>query len=95
MPMPIRNRLDENDDDRHSSSLTGVVVVLVVLVTSLVIVRKLQVRSLLEECIMSQRPACEVTADQLRISRLLDRVLGWEHSGLEGPLTNRGRPAGH
>jgi hypothetical protein len=93
--MHSHNRLDENDDDRHSSSLTESVMVLVVFATSSVIVRKLQVRYMHEECIMSQRPACEVTVNQVRISRLLDRVLGWEHSGLESPLTNRGRPAVH
>ena len=66
---------DENDADRYSSSLTAVVAVLVVLIMSLVIVRELQVRSILRECRLVQRPACETAADQLRVSRLLDRVL--------------------
>jgi hypothetical protein len=52
------------------------VALLVVLVVSLVIVRKLQVRLILEECDLSLHPACEVTADRLRVSRLFDRASG-------------------
>jgi len=72
MPIPAHHRSDENDDDRHSSSLAGLVALLVVLVISLIIVRKLQVRHMLEECDLTLHPACEVTADQLRVSRLFD-----------------------
>jgi hypothetical protein len=75
MPIPIRNRSDEDDEDRRSSSLAGLVVLLVVLVISLMIVRKLQVRQMLEECALAPHPACEVTADQLRVSRLFDRAM--------------------
>jgi hypothetical protein len=74
MPIPIRNRSDESDEDRRSSSLAGLVALLVVLVISLMIVRKLQVRHMLEECALAPHPACEVAADQLRVSRLFDRA---------------------
>jgi len=75
LPIPPRNRPYETDEDRHSASLIGLVALLVVLVISLAIVRKLQVRLILEECDLSLHPACEMTADQLRVSRLFDRVL--------------------
>jgi hypothetical protein len=40
-----------------------------------VIVRELQVHSILQKCRLSQRPACETTVDRLRVSHLLDSVL--------------------
>jgi len=73
MPIPPRNRPDETDEDRRSSSLAGLAALLVVLVISLIIVRKLQVRHMFEECALAPHPACEVTADQLRVSHLFDR----------------------
>ncbi len=73
----MRNNEASNvGDDRRSSSLAGVIAVLLVLVISLVVVRKLQVRVLLEGCMQTQSPACEMTVDRLRVSRLLDRFTG-------------------
>ena len=71
----IPNEPDEDEADRYSSNLAAVVAVLLVLIMSLVIVRKLQVRSMLQECRLSQRQACETTVDRLRVSHSLDRVL--------------------
>jgi hypothetical protein len=71
----IPNEPDENDADRYSSSLAAVIAVLIVLIMSLVIVRELQVYSILQKCRLSQRPACETTVDRLRVSHLLDSVL--------------------
>src|ERR1700733_4598013 len=58
----------ENDADRYSTSLAAVVTVLIVLIMSLVIVREPQVRSILQECRLSQRTLCETTADRLRVN---------------------------
>jgi hypothetical protein len=71
----IPNEPGENDADRYSSGLAAVVAVLIVLVMSLVIVPKLKVLSILQECRLSQHSACETTVDRLRVSHLLDSVL--------------------
>ncbi len=65
----------DTGDDRLTSSLAGIVVVLLVLVVSLIVVRKLQVRVLLEGCMQTQSPACEMTADRPRVSRFLDHFV--------------------
>jgi hypothetical protein len=65
-----------DDDARHTTSLAGLAAVLLLVVLSLVVVRKLQVRSMLEACAMSQAPGCETAADDLRVSRLVDRLWG-------------------
>ncbi len=65
-----------DDDTRHTTSLAGLAAVLLLVVLSLVVVRKLQVRSMLEACAMSQAPGCETAADDLRVSRLMDRLWG-------------------
>ena len=61
-------------DDCRTSSLAGMAMVLVIVIVSLVVVRKLQVRVLLEACMQAQNPGCELTVDRLRVSRLLDRI---------------------
>jgi hypothetical protein len=71
----IPDEPDENDVDRCSSNLAAVIAVLIVLIMSLVIVRELQMHSILQKCRLSQRPACETTVDRLRVSHLLGRVL--------------------
>jgi hypothetical protein len=63
-----------DDADRLTASLTAAVAVLILVVVSLVIVRKLQVRVLLEECVMSQSPGCEAAIEHLRVSRMIDRL---------------------
>jgi hypothetical protein len=74
----MRRRGDQEqiEDDRLSMSLAGFAVVLVVVVVSLIVVRKLQVRTILEACLMAQRPACEAAVDPIRVSRLLDHIFG-------------------
>ncbi len=56
-----------------ASNLVAMVALLVVLVVATVIVRNLQVCSMIEDCMMSQRPSCELVADRLRLSRLFTR----------------------
>ena len=70
------NEASDVGDDRRSSSLAGVVAVLLVLVVSLVVMRKLQVRIVLEGCMQTQSPACAMTVDRLRVSRLINRFTG-------------------
>lgn len=65
-----------DDDARQTTSLAGLATVLLLVVLSLVVVRKLQVRSMLEACAMSQAPGCETAADDLRVSRIMDRLSG-------------------
>ena len=66
--------MSATNGDRRTSSLAALAVILIIVTVSLVIVRKLQVRVLLEACVQTQRPGCELTADRLRVSRLLDRL---------------------
>lgn len=63
---------DHDDHGRTTRDLAGIVVVLVVVVTALVVIRKLQVRSILTECVAAQQPACGATVERLRVSRLID-----------------------
>ena len=70
--MRARDRWFETDEDRQSSSLAAALALLVLVIVSLVVVRKLQVRSMLEECMLSQRPGCAATVDRLRVSVLID-----------------------
>jgi len=65
-----------DDDARRTTSLAGLAAVLLLVVLSLVVVRKLQVRSMLEACAMSQAPRCETATDGLRVSRFMDRLWG-------------------
>lgn len=62
-----------DDDARVSASLMALAAVLLLLVTSTVVIRKLQVRCMMEACLMSGQPGCEYKADQLRVSRVMDR----------------------
>lgn len=69
-PMRQARAFDDDDKARQTSSLAGVVAVLLIIVMSLFVIRKLQVRAMLEECLTSQRPGCELAVDRLRVSRL-------------------------
>ena len=66
-----------NDADLCASNRVGLAVTLVFLIVSFVVVRKLQVRVLLETCMQTQSPGCELTVDRLRVSRFLDRIVTW------------------
>jgi hypothetical protein len=48
-------------------------VTLLLVVLCLIIVRKLQVRSMLEDCVMSGRPGCVEAADRFRVSLMFSR----------------------
>ena len=72
---PIRSGHD--DPERRTRSLGGIAAVLVVVILALVVVRKLQVRSILADCMAAQRPGCETMVEGLRISRQIDRL--WDH----------------
>ncbi len=63
-------------DARRTTSFAGIAAILLLMVLSLVVIRKLQVRSMLEACAMSQAPGCETAADDLRVSLLMDRLWG-------------------
>lgn len=63
-----------DEDERSTRSIAGLAAVLFVVVISLVVIRKLQVRSMLEDCLLTQRPACEVALDRLRVSRAIDSI---------------------
>lgn len=75
--MPLqRDEAISETDCRTTSSLTGMAAVLVLVIVALVVTRKLQVRAIMEECLMTQRPSCELAADRLRVSRLAGRIWG-------------------
>lgn len=65
-----------HDPDRSTNNLAAIAAVLFIVALSLIVVRKLQVRCMLEACLMSQSPGCEVKLDRLRVSNLLTRVVG-------------------
>ena len=67
---------DEYEAHRRTNSLAGLVAVLLLVVLALVVVRKRQVRSMLEDCIMSQQLGCEAAVEHLRVSKLMDRLWG-------------------
>ncbi len=72
----LRDRTS-NESDRQTNNLAAIAAVLIVVVVSLIIVRKLQVRYMLESCLMYQTPGCEAVIDRLRVSTISKRVLGW------------------
>ncbi|MEJ1977203.1 MAG: hypothetical protein WDN49_14940 [Acetobacteraceae bacterium] len=59
---------DDDGANRRTASLAGLAATLFIFVLALVIVRKLQVRCMLEECLSSGRPGCEYAVDRLRVS---------------------------
>lgn len=68
-------RINDRDEASHrTNSLAGLAAVLLLVVLALVVARKLQVRSMMEACDMSQQPGCEVAVDHLRVSKLMDRL---------------------
>ncbi len=60
----------DDEGDRQSSSLAGLAFTLFVVVASLVVVRKLQVRIMLETCLMHAQTGCMVKIDRLRVTHL-------------------------
>ncbi len=64
-----RHRAEDGADTR-TASLAGLAAVLFIAVLALVVVRKLQVRCLDEECRLSGQPGCEHALDRLRVSRM-------------------------
>lgn len=64
---------EQHAADRITSSLAGLAATLLLIVIALVVVRKLQVRCMLEECLMSGRPGCVENVDRLRVSLMFSR----------------------
>lgn len=67
------------EDERHAanrttSSLAGLAAALLLIVIALVVVRELQVGSMLEECLMSGQLGCVEVVERLRLSL---KVHGW------------------
>jgi len=70
------NQRVENEQhaaNRITASLAGLATTLLVIVIALVVIRKLQVRCLLEECMMSGQPGCVEAVDRLRVSLMFSR----------------------
>lgn len=65
--------LADDEASYRTNSLAGLATVLLLIVLALVVVRKLQVRSMMEACVMSQQLGCEVAVEHLRVSKLMDR----------------------
>ncbi len=61
----------DNDGDRRGQSLAGLAMTLLLLVLCLVLVRKIQVRTMLESCEARQQTGCMVQIDKLRVSHIL------------------------
>jgi hypothetical protein len=77
-------------ETRHTVSLAGLAFILLLVVASTIVVRKLQVRCLLEACLLSGKPGCEQALDRLRVSRQFERL--WH---LSTPYTQMNRSASH
>jgi hypothetical protein len=56
---------------RRTTSLAGFAITLAIVVLALGIVRKLQVRCLIEECVLAGGSDCQHVAEDLRVSRAL------------------------
>ena len=68
------SRQGEDDSaNRQSASLAGLAAALLIAVLALVLVRKLQVRCMVEECLASGRPGCEHAIDRFRVSRMFSQ----------------------
>ncbi len=63
----------EDPHDRRTNSLAGLAATLLIVVLSMVLIRKLQVRCMMETCAMSGRPGCVEEVDRLRVSRMFVR----------------------
>lgn len=72
----LRDRTAD-ESERQTNNLAAMAAVLFIVVISLVIVRKLQVRYMLEACLMYQTPGCEAAIDRLRVSTISKRLFGW------------------
>ncbi len=59
--------------NRITANLAGLAATLLVIVIALVVIRKLQVRCMLEECMMSGRPGGVEAVDRLRVSLMFSR----------------------
>ncbi len=71
----MRRAASLDDEAGHrTNSLASLAAVLFLVVLALVVTRKLQVRSMMEACDMSQQLGCEVAVEHLRVSKLIDRL---------------------
>lgn len=61
---------EQHAANRVTSNLAGLAATLLLIVTALFVIRELQVRCMLEECLMSDRPGCVEAIDRLRASLL-------------------------
>lgn len=68
------NVSDGGINNRRTASLAGLAVALLIIVGALLIVRKLQVRCLIENCILAGGTHCEHVADDLRVSRSIEML---------------------
>lgn len=64
---------EQHAANRVTASLAGLAATLLIIVIGLVVIRELQVRCMLEECMMSGRPGCVEAVDRLRVSLMFSR----------------------
>lgn len=65
---------DDGMNNRRTASLAGLACALLIVVGALLIVRKLQVRCLIENCILAGGTHCEHVADDLKVSRSFEML---------------------
>jgi hypothetical protein len=63
---------DDGTNDRRSVSLAGFAATLFIVVLALLVARKLQVRCLIEDCILAGGSGCQHVAENLRVSRAFE-----------------------
>jgi hypothetical protein len=59
---------DHRTDNRRTASLAGLTVTLFLLVFALIVARKLQVRCMIEDCVLAGGTDCKHVAENLRVS---------------------------
>ena len=65
---------DDGSHDRRAAALLGFVVTLLIIVLALLIIRKLQVRCLIEDCILAGGRSCQHVAENLRVSNTFETM---------------------
>jgi hypothetical protein len=65
---------DDRTGNRRTASLAGLAVTLFLIAFALLIARKLQVRCLIEDCVLAGGSKCQHVADRLRVSHAFEVV---------------------
>jgi hypothetical protein len=76
----LRPTSDEDQAEawRQTFSLAGLMLTLLIVVVSLIVIRELQISTVLQDCLLTNRSGCMAIADRLSVSHAFDRVFRLE-----------------